>query len=102
MAPTHPPYAVPYLDAFMLRNFSSDAPLEGRSSFAVEMTEMRCAEVQLGQGLVQEVLPGKGLVQGQKMGHGAAAEAGARRWPSARGWVGCGQGWRMDPEWSQD
>ena len=30
-------------DAFMLRNFSSDSPLEGRSSFAVEMTEMRCA-----------------------------------------------------------
>lgn len=29
-------------DAFMLRNFSSDSPLEGRSAFAVEMTEMRC------------------------------------------------------------
>ncbi|PSC67590.1 mitochondrial-targeted muts 1, partial [Micractinium conductrix] len=28
-------------DAFMLRNFSSDSPLEGRSAFAVEMTEMR-------------------------------------------------------------
>ena len=33
---THPP-----ADAFMLRNFSSDSPLEGRSAFAVEMTEMR-------------------------------------------------------------
>jgi DNA mismatch repair ATPase MutS len=27
----------------MLRNFSNDAPLEGRSSFAVEMIEMRYA-----------------------------------------------------------
>jgi hypothetical protein len=32
---------LPYVDAFMLRNFSADAPLEGRSSFAVEMSEMR-------------------------------------------------------------
>ncbi len=32
---------VPYTDAFMLRTFSADAPLEGRSSFAVEMQEMR-------------------------------------------------------------
>ena len=32
----------PYLDAFMLRSFSADSPLEGRSSFAVEMTEIRC------------------------------------------------------------
>ena len=34
---------VPYIDAFMLRTFSADAPTEGRSSFAVEMVEMRCA-----------------------------------------------------------
>ena len=33
---------VPYIDAFMLRTFSADAPTEGRSSFAVEMVEMRC------------------------------------------------------------
>lgn len=32
---------VPYIDAFMLRTFSADAPTEGRSSFAVEMVEMR-------------------------------------------------------------
>lgn len=32
---------IPFIDAFMLRNFSSDSPLEGRSNFAVEMTEMR-------------------------------------------------------------
>jgi MutS domain V len=32
---------IPYIDAFMLRNFSADSPLEGKSSFAVEMTEMR-------------------------------------------------------------
>ena len=35
--------AVPYIDAFMLRNFSADSPVDGRSSFAVEMTELRCA-----------------------------------------------------------
>ncbi len=34
--------AVPYIDAFMLRTFSADAPVEGLSSFAIEMTEMRC------------------------------------------------------------
>ena len=34
---------VPYIDAFMLRTFSADAPTEGRSSFAVEMVEMRRA-----------------------------------------------------------
>jgi DNA mismatch repair ATPase MutS len=34
--------SIPYIDAFMLRNFSADSPLEGKSSFAVEMTEMRC------------------------------------------------------------
>ena len=42
----HAPVAaasVPYIDAFMLRNFSADSPLEGKSSFAVEMTEMRYA-----------------------------------------------------------
>lgn len=32
---------IPYTDAFMLRNFSADSPLEGKSSFAVEMVEMR-------------------------------------------------------------
>jgi hypothetical protein len=43
--PTPPPHHIHTThtpaDAFMLRNFSSDSPLEGRSSFAVEMTEMR-------------------------------------------------------------
>ena len=32
---------LPYLDAIMLRTFSSDNPLEGSSSFAVEMQEMK-------------------------------------------------------------
>jgi len=32
---------LPYLDAIMLRTFSSDNPLEGNSSFAVEMLEMK-------------------------------------------------------------
>lgn len=33
---------VPFIDAFMLRTFSADSPIEGLSSFAIEMTEMRC------------------------------------------------------------
>jgi DNA mismatch repair ATPase MutS len=33
---------VPFLDFVMLRNFSGDSPLEGRSAFAMEMAEMRC------------------------------------------------------------
>ena len=33
----------PYVDAFMLRTFSADAPASGQSSFKVEMVEMRCA-----------------------------------------------------------
>ena len=32
---------VPYLRSLMLRNFNADSPLERRSSFAVEMSEMR-------------------------------------------------------------
>jgi DNA mismatch repair ATPase MutS len=32
---------IPYVDAFMLRTFSADAPIEGLSSFAIEMVEMR-------------------------------------------------------------
>lgn len=36
---------VPFIDAFMLRTFSADAPVEGLSSFAIEMTEMRCVEL---------------------------------------------------------
>ena len=34
---------VPYIEAFMLRTFSADAPIQARSSFAVEMDDMRCA-----------------------------------------------------------
>ena len=33
---------IPYIDAFMLRTFSADSPVEGKSSFAIEMSEMRC------------------------------------------------------------
>eukprot|EP00798_Chlamydomonas_sp_ICE-L_P002646 gene2646-5023_t len=37
---------VPGIDALILRNFSGDSPLEGKSSFAMEMDEMRsvCAD----------------------------------------------------------
>eukprot|EP00887_Chlorella_sp_A99_P001624 scaffold8.g1624.t1 len=59
---------VPYLDAFMLRNFSSDSPLEGRSSFAVEMTEMRY--------VLQDVTPHT-LVLVDELGKGTEARAGA-------------------------
>ena len=34
---------IPYIDAFMLRTFSADSPIEGKSSFAIEMSEMRYA-----------------------------------------------------------
>jgi hypothetical protein len=34
---------VPFLDFIMLRNFSGDSPLEGRSAFAMEMAEITCA-----------------------------------------------------------
>jgi DNA mismatch repair ATPase MutS len=36
---------VPFYDAFMLRNFSGDSPLEGLSSFAMEMVDIRCGRV---------------------------------------------------------
>ena len=32
---------VPFYDSFMLRNFSGDSPLEGLSSFALEMVDVR-------------------------------------------------------------
>ncbi len=33
--------ALPPIQAFMLRTFSVDSPVQGRSSFAVEMDDMR-------------------------------------------------------------
>ncbi|KAI3431602.1 hypothetical protein D9Q98_004652 [Chlorella vulgaris] len=59
---------LPYFDAFMLRNFSSDSPLEGRSSFAVEMTEMR---------YVLEDLSPNSLVLVDELGKGTEVRAGA-------------------------
>lgn len=44
MCGLHAPVArarLPFTDALMLRNFSADSPLENKSSFAVEMVEMR-------------------------------------------------------------
>ena len=32
---------VPFYDAFILRNFSGDSPLEGLSSFALEMVDVQ-------------------------------------------------------------
>jgi DNA mismatch repair ATPase MutS len=59
---------LPYFDAFMLRNFSSDSPLEGRSSFAVEMTEMR---------YVLEDLTPNSLVLVDELGKGTEVRAGS-------------------------
>ncbi|PRW39283.1 mitochondrial-targeted muts 1 [Chlorella sorokiniana] len=59
---------VPYFDAFMLRNFSSDSPLEGRSAFAVEMTEMR---------YVLEDVSQRSLVLVDELGKGTEVRAGA-------------------------
>ncbi|PSC73121.1 DNA mismatch repair mitochondrial isoform X1, partial [Micractinium conductrix] len=66
-APAHTA-AVPYFDAFMLRNFSSDSPLEGRSAFAVEMTEMRY--------VLDDVTP-RSLVLVDELGKGTEVRAGA-------------------------
>jgi DNA mismatch repair ATPase MutS len=52
----------------MLRNFSSDSPLEGRSSFAVEMTEMK---------YVLEDVTNKSLVLVDELGKGTESKAGA-------------------------
>jgi len=60
--------AISYIDAFMLRNFSSDSPLEGRSSFAVEMTEMK---------YVLEDVTNKSLVLVDELGKGTESKAGA-------------------------
>jgi len=66
--PAEPTSTVPYIDAFMLRNFSSDSPLEGRSSFAVEMMEMKY--------VLQDVTE-KSLVLVDELGKGTEARAGA-------------------------
>lgn len=59
---------IPYIDAFMLRNFSSDSPLEGRSSFAVEMTEMK---------YVLQDVTSRSLVLVDELGKGTESRAGA-------------------------
>ncbi|EIE20036.1 hypothetical protein COCSUDRAFT_58259 [Coccomyxa subellipsoidea C-169] len=60
--------AVPYIDAFMLRTFSADAPVEGLSSFAIEMTEMR---------YVLEDAGADALVLVDELGKGTEVRAGA-------------------------
>ena len=60
--------AVPYFDAFMLRNFSADSPLEELSSFAVEMKEMR---------YVLTDATSQSLVLIDELGKGTEARAGA-------------------------
>ena len=32
---------IPFYDSFMIRNFSGDSPMEGRSSFALECVDMK-------------------------------------------------------------
>ncbi|KAL0023521.1 hypothetical protein WJX79_006936 [Trebouxia sp. C0005] len=59
---------VPYTDAFMLRNFSADSPLEGKSSFAVEMVEMR---------YVMDDVTENSLVLVDELGKGTEVRAGA-------------------------
>jgi len=59
---------VPYFDAFMLRNFSADSPLEELSSFAVEMKEMR---------YVLTDTTSQSLVLIDELGKGTEARAGA-------------------------
>jgi hypothetical protein len=59
---------IPYFDAFMLRNFSADSPLEELSSFAVEMKEMRYVLTDATE---------KSLVLVDELGKGTEARAGA-------------------------
>lgn len=59
---------VPYTDAFMLRTFSADAPIEGRSSFAVEMNEMNH---------VMDNVSENSLVLVDELGKGTEPHAGA-------------------------
>jgi len=59
---------IPYIDAFMLRNFSADSPIEGRSSFAVEMTEMK---------YVLQDATASSLVLMDELGKGTEATAGS-------------------------
>ncbi|CAL8466240.1 g5776 [Coccomyxa elongata] len=59
---------VPFIDAFMLRTFSADAPVEGLSSFAIEMTEMR---------YVLEDAGPDALVLLDELGKGTEVRAGA-------------------------
>jgi len=59
--------SIPYIDGFMLRNFSADSPLEGRSAFAVEMTEMRH---------VLEDATSQSLVLVDELGKGTEVRAG--------------------------
>lgn len=59
---------VPFIDAFMLRTFSADSPLEGRSAFAVEMNEMRH---------VFEDVTANSLVLLDELGKGTEVKAGA-------------------------
>ncbi|KAL3131455.1 hypothetical protein ABBQ38_007763 [Trebouxia sp. C0009 RCD-2024] len=66
-APVHSAL-VPYTDAFMLRNFSADSPLEGKSSFAVEMVEMR---------YVMDDVTEDSLVLVDELGKGTEVRAGA-------------------------
>jgi MutS domain V len=57
--------SIPYIDAFMLRNFSADSPLEGKSSFAVEMTEMRCVNCFFGHKPAAQLASPAGLALSQ-------------------------------------
>ncbi|KAK9867742.1 hypothetical protein WJX84_006840, partial [Apatococcus fuscideae] len=59
---------LPYTDAFILRNFAADSPIEGRSSFAVEMIEMR---------YVLEDATEHALVLIDELGKGTEVTAGA-------------------------
>lgn len=58
---------IPYIDAFVLRTFTSDSPIDGRSGFATEMWEM-CY-------VVDDVSP-KSLVLVDELGKGTEVHAG--------------------------
>ncbi|CAD7705187.1 unnamed protein product [Ostreobium quekettii] len=58
---------IPYIDAFVLRTFASDSPIDGRSGFATEMWEM---------GYVLDDVSTKSLVLVDELGKGTEVHAG--------------------------
>uniref|UniRef100_A0A7S3R3A2 DNA mismatch repair proteins mutS family domain-containing protein n=1 Tax=Dunaliella tertiolecta TaxID=3047 RepID=A0A7S3R3A2_DUNTE len=58
---------IPAFDSIMLRNFSGDSPVEGKSSFRLEMEDTRCAD---------QESTARSLVLADELGKGTEVDAG--------------------------